>query len=129
MNNLSQQKIDRMCRLGLAGDMTRVNYYVEALMNPQNAVTDSFRRQYLADSVDKILNIISEDQLIYDHIISNLMVRYPNHNKGRSWMEAINRKSIKSNMPANILFEVYNRSYKQEPPPHLTQEQFAFNAE
>ena len=97
MSNLSTQKIEYMCKMGLAGDLDRVNYYVSALQDPFGTVRDSFRRDYAADILDKLLNIIGEDQMIYDHIISHLQTNYSNRQRGRSWMEEQNLNTPTTN--------------------------------
>lgn len=133
MSNLSIEKIRYLAALGLAGDQRHIAYYVSAMEDPYGTVTDSFRREYAADVLNELLNIAAEDHVVYDHIVSYLMVHNSQRFRGRTWMEenakqAIENKASKSGIPEHILYEVYDRGYDQTPPNHLTREQNAFNA-
>ena len=115
MSNLPRNRIEYMCRMGLAGDMARVSYYIEAMENPYSNVTDSFRREYVADVLNKILNIVAEDAMIYDHIISSLQRQYPNQARNRPWM---GESTITSNLNTqatnkNGTFDTIKRVIKQ----------------
>jgi len=132
MSKLSTDKIRYLAALGLAGDQVHIGYYVAAMENPYETVRDSFRREYAADVLNKLLDIAAEDQLVYDHIVSNLTKGNPNRERGRPWisdraMEAIEDKAVESGIPVPILLELYNRGYNQPPKIHLTKENQAFN--
>lgn len=76
MEARSQSKVDYLIRLGL-GDMDRLSYYRQALMDPKKANQVPYLRKYVAESFDLILDIIFEDAQMYNRVRTKLQANLP----------------------------------------------------
>jgi hypothetical protein len=68
--------VDYLIRLGL-GDMDRLSYYRQALMDPKKANQTPYLRKYVAEILDLILNIIFEDPQMYNRVRTKLQDNLP----------------------------------------------------
>jgi hypothetical protein len=99
-------KIEKLLRVGL-GDVNKISMYRKALSDPENAVKTVVLRKYIVDVLDKLLDIIEDDTILYQRLLANLLKR--KSMKECAVTVALKRKSEKSDYDFETLAEVYYR--------------------
>jgi hypothetical protein len=118
-------KIEKLLRVGL-GDINKISMYRKALSDPDAAVKTTVLRKYIVDVLDKLLDIIEDDNVLYQRLLANLMKR--KSMKECAITVALKKKSEKFDYDFETLAEVYYRGVQSwDKTTGTTPVQFGFN--
>jgi len=97
---VSQSKADYVIRLGL-GDPDKIFFYRQAVMNPERAVTNPQLRHYVAETLERCLDLIFNDPQMWTRAQTLLRRKYPNqvasrHVRGRVQLVGASRRATGS---------------------------------
>ena len=121
MANLAN--IDQLIEAGLA-PIKKLTYARIVLNNPHEGIYSMVYRDLAANIFTKITDYILNDSILFNRLRQLLMQE---HGLSSSAFEALLKKATKSNLPLNIVLEIYQRGFKDQAYPNLTPEQKAFN--
>lgn len=114
----SAQKVNYLIQLGLGSDKSKIGMYRRVLSDPRGAVANQVTRQYSAEILDKLLDLIFSDSALWNRTKTLLQRK---HSKSISslredisedGMRALISKSNEHEVPLETIFEVYNRGAK-----------------
>jgi hypothetical protein len=111
----SAQKINYLIQLGLGSEKSKLNMYRRVLSDPRSAVANQITRQYTAEVLEKLLDMIFNDSTLWNRTKTLLQRK---HSKSISslredisedGMRALISKSNEHEVPLEVIFEVYSR--------------------
>lgn len=111
----SSQKIDYILRLGLGREKTKFNLYKRVLADPKSAVNDQLTRKYSAEILNTILDIVFDDQMIWNRVKTILTRNQQKSLKSlredisEDGLRALIKKSNDHEVPLDTILEVYSR--------------------
>lgn len=109
---VSQSKADYVIRLGL-GDPDKIFFYRQAVMNPERAVTNPQLRHYVAETLERCLDLIFNDPQMWTRAQTLLRRKYPNQVASRmseAAYSSLARRAERRGVPIETVLEVYDRA-------------------
>lgn len=115
-NDQKTKKIDFLIKLGL-GDQEHLSFYREVLLEPEKAVRDVRCRDYVSKVLVRLVHMMTEDDILYNRIRSILLRKARKlmpENMSDHALKSLIEKSIDSEVPLEVLVDVYQRGFFEE---------------
>lgn len=117
MNLRSNQRIDYLVRLGLVSEPEKLLWYRKVFQSPKQAVKEFNLRPYVGETLEGLVDLIFNDDLLYNRIRTLLsrkkMKTLPN-NMTEDALRSLTEKSVEFDVPLDVLVDVYQRGFLEE---------------
>jgi len=110
----NQSQVDYILKMGLAGDKEKLNYYRRVIKNPKASFNEPILRPYAGGMLETLLNILFTDTQVWNRV-KTILTRKKQNTRGLreevsdSGLRSLIEKSLESEIPLEIILEVYSR--------------------
>lgn len=111
--SLDQSRLEYALKIGLAADITKINYYRRVAANPTGYAKEPILRPFGGQMFDTLLTFVLTDSIAWSRF-KTIMTKRKNSKGLRedisdTGLRSLVEKSIEKEIPLDVIFEVYSR--------------------